>query len=47
MTTYFELVLDEHARAMDVFHHPYAHAATRGVEFRSRRLGPEVLPDAA
>lgn len=44
---FFELALDEHDRAMDVFHHPYAHAAARGLEFRSRRLEPEVLPDAA
>ena len=47
MTTYCELGLDERARAMEVFHHPYAHAAARGVEFRSRRLEPEVVPDAA
>ena len=44
---FFQLVLDEHDRAMDVFNHPYAHAAARGLEFRSRRLEPEVLPDAA
>jgi hypothetical protein len=44
---FFELVVDKHERAMDVFHHPYAHAAARGLEFRSRRLEPEVLPDAA
>jgi len=44
---FFELVLDEPERAMGVFHHPYAHAAARGLEFRSRRLEPEVLPDAA
>jgi len=28
-----ELVLDEHDDAMDVFHHPYAYAAHRGLEF--------------
>jgi hypothetical protein len=44
---FFELVLDAHERAMDVFHHPYAHAAARGLEFRSRRVEPEVLSDAA
>jgi hypothetical protein len=44
---YFELVLDENERAMDVFHHPYAHAAARGLEFGDRRLEQEVLPDAA
>jgi hypothetical protein len=44
---FFELVLDEHDRAMDVFNHPYAHAAARGIEFQSSRLEPEVLADAA
>ena len=44
---YFELVLDEDERAMDVFHHPYAHAAARGLEFRAPRPEPEVLLDAA
>jgi hypothetical protein len=44
---FFELVLEEHGRAMDVFHHPYAHAAARGIEFRSRPLEEEVLADAA
>jgi hypothetical protein len=34
---YFELVLDEHERALDVFHHPFAHAAARGVEFHTSR----------
>jgi hypothetical protein len=29
----FELVLDERDDAMDVFHHPYAYAAHRGLEF--------------
>ena len=42
---YFELVLDEHDRALDVFHHPFAHAAARGIEFRTGR--PEPLLDAA
>jgi hypothetical protein len=28
----FELVLDERDNAMDVFHHPYAYAAHRGLE---------------
>ena len=42
----FELVLEEDERAMDVFHHPYAHAAARGIEFRSRPLEEEVLADA-
>ena len=42
---YFELVLDGHDRALDVFHHPFAHAAARGIEFRTDR--PELLVDAA
>lgn len=29
----FELVLDERDDALDVFHHPYAYAAYRGLEF--------------
>jgi hypothetical protein len=42
---HFELVLDEDERALDVFHHPYAHAAARGMEFLSDR--PELLLEAA
>jgi len=30
---YFELVLGEDDRPLDVFHHPYAHAAARGFGF--------------
>lgn len=41
---YFELIL-EHERALDVFHHPFAHAAARGIEFRTGR--PQLLLDAA
>jgi hypothetical protein len=41
---YFELVLDGE-RAMDVFHHPYAHAAARGVEFRAGRPKLELVVD--
>jgi hypothetical protein len=37
---YFELVLDEDESALDVFHHPFAHAAARGLEYRTRRLEP-------
>ena len=44
---YFELVLDEHERALDVFHHPFAHAAARGLEFRAGRRQPEALLEAA
>jgi hypothetical protein len=29
----FEIVLRDHERPLDVFHHPYAYAAARGVEF--------------
>jgi hypothetical protein len=44
---YFELVLDENERALDVFHHPYAHAAARGLEFRTapRLESEEVTVD--
>jgi hypothetical protein len=44
---YFELVLDENEPALDVFNHPFAHAASRGLEFRTRRPEPEILRDAA
>ena len=44
---YFELVLDEDEQALDVFHHPYAHAAARGLHFRAPGLEREVLLDAA
>jgi hypothetical protein len=44
---YFELVLDEHERALDVFHHPYAHAAARGIEFGPREPEPEEVLDTA
>ena len=42
---YFELILDEHDQALDVFHHPFAHAAARGIEFHAGR--PELLLGAA
>ena len=42
---HFELVLDEDEQALDVFHHPFAHAAARGIEFRTAR--PELLLEAA
>ena len=42
---HFELILDAHDRALDVFHHPFAHAAARGIEFRTGRA--ELLLDAA
>ena len=44
---YFELVLDEHERALDVFEHPFAHAAARGLELRTERPAPEALRNAA
>jgi hypothetical protein len=44
---YFGLVVDEHERALDVFHHPFAHAAARGMEFHAPRPETEVLLDAA
>jgi hypothetical protein len=44
---YFELVLDEHDRALDVFHHPFAHAAARGIDFETRLPSLEVVRDAA
>jgi hypothetical protein len=44
---YFELVLDEHDRALDVFHHPFAHAAARGLELSTDRPEREALRDAA
>jgi len=43
---YFELVLDEHDRALDVFDHPYAHAAARVLDFQAPRTRL-VLLDAA
>jgi hypothetical protein len=44
---YFELVLDENEPALEVFNHPFAHAAARGLEFCTRRPEPEMLRDAA
>jgi hypothetical protein len=44
---YFELVLDDDEPALEVFNHPFAHAAARGLEFRTRRPEPEMLRDAA
>jgi hypothetical protein len=44
---YFELVLGEDDQALDVFHHPFAYAAARGVEFRSGSTESETLLDAA
>ena len=44
---YFELVLDKRDQPLDVFHHPFAHAAARGVEFLTGRPEAEVLLEAA
>jgi hypothetical protein len=44
---YFELVLDEDEPALEAFNHPFAHAAARGLEFRSERQEPAMLRDAA
>jgi xanthine/CO dehydrogenase XdhC/CoxF family maturation factor len=44
---YFELVLDEDEPALEVFNHPFAHAAARGLEFRTPRQEPEMLREAA
>jgi hypothetical protein len=44
---YFELVLDKDEPALEAFNHPFAHAAARGLEFRTRRPEPEMLRDAA
>jgi hypothetical protein len=43
----FELVLDDRESALEVFNHPYAHAAARGLEFSARRPEPSMLRDAA
>ena len=42
---HFELILGEQERALDVFHHPFAHAAARGIEFRTGRR--QLVLDAA
>jgi hypothetical protein len=44
---YFELVVDEQDSPLDVFHHPYAHAAARGLDLDSPRSGWEVLRNVA
>jgi hypothetical protein len=44
---YFELVLDEGEPALDVFNHPFAHAAARGLDFQAGHPELEVLRDAA
>ena len=39
----FELVLDHDDRAMDVFHHPFAYAARRGLELGDRTRTEELV----
>jgi hypothetical protein len=44
---YFEFVLDEDESALEAFNHPFAHAAARGLEFRTRWPEPEIVREAA
>ena len=44
---YFALVLTAHESPLEVFNHPFAHAAARGLEFRTQRPEPEMLREAA
>lgn len=39
---YFELVLAENERPLDVFYHPFAYARARGVELLGDRHGAKV-----
>jgi hypothetical protein len=43
----FELVLDHDDRAMDVFHHPFAYAARRGLDFGEQAREGELAETAA
>jgi hypothetical protein len=40
--TSFELVLERNDRALDVFHHPYAYAAARGIDTSPTACEAEV-----
>jgi hypothetical protein len=42
---YFELVLEEDERPLDVFYHPYAYAAARGLELRAGKPESELTVD--
>jgi hypothetical protein len=39
----FELVLDDRDDALDVFHHPYAYAAYRGLDFGATAREDELV----
>ena len=43
---YFELVVADNERPLDVFYHPFAYARARGVELIGDRRGVEVGVDA-
>jgi hypothetical protein len=42
----FELVLDERDRPLDVFNHPYAYAAMRGLDVGPSTRDTELVPAA-
>ena len=42
----FELVLDEDDSPLDVFHHPYAHAARRGLNLGANGAERELVRSA-
>jgi hypothetical protein len=41
----FELVVAEHERPLDVFHHPFAYARARGIELLGDRSGVGIAVD--
>jgi hypothetical protein len=43
---YFELVVADNERPLDLFYHPFAYARARGVELAGDRRGVEVALDA-
>jgi hypothetical protein len=43
---YFELVVADNERPLDVYYHPFAYARSRGVELLGDRRGVEVAVDA-
>jgi len=43
---YFELVVADNERPLDVFYHPFAYARARGLELAGDRQGFEVTVDA-